>query len=143
MTAIANTEYSFNFPIEVQEAFTLGDCWLLAETIHKMTGYPIVTTQWEEPGDSNWSHAGIRLPDKRILDIIGIWSEEEWLHHWHQNDDTYNIPRETRVMFAKEWNLTDWTEELLYLDAGINYPDIAAHVTSHARTMLDTINKNQ
>lgn len=142
MATIANTAHSFNFPLEVQEAYTLGDCWLLAETIHKMTGHPIVTTQWEELEESNWSHAGNRLPDGQILDIIGIWSEEEWLEHWHQNDDTYHIPREARIMFAKEWNLTDWTEELLNVDAGINYPDTAAHVTSYAKVMLDILNYN-
>lgn len=140
----------FNFPIEAQRAFTHGDCWHLAETIHSMTGYPIVTAQWEETlntyftrtdkwekvQNTYWSHVANRLPDGRIADIEGIWTEEEWLQHWDGKSDAFLIDNDEHIMFVKEWKKAEWLEEALYRDLGICYPEISADVTTYATAII-------
>lgn len=139
MTTSTVESLRFNFSVEAQRAFTHGDCWHLAETIHSATGYPLITAQWEEATDSYWSHVANRLPDGRIADIEGIWSEEEWLQRWHIKSDTFFIDKEDRTMFVKTWLKADWQEEALYCDLEICYPEISEHVTTYAKAILAQI----
>lgn len=136
----------FNHPREVEQAYTQGDCWYLAETIHDLAGYPLVTAQWDEepmavyyaatgkwwrsPGGSYWAHAANRLPDGRILDIQGIWKEEDWLSHWH------NLHHQRRTLFVKEWSGEEWLAEAHDNQLEIRYWAIAPHTETHAKEIL-------
>lgn len=153
MTTSTIESTRFNFSVEAQRAFTHGDCWHLAETIQTMTGLPLITAQWEETlttyftraekweqvKNTYWSHVANRLPDGRIIDIDGIWLEEDWLKRWHVKSDTFSIDKEDRLMFVKEWDKADWKEESLYCDLEICYPEISEHVTTYAKAILAQI----
>ncbi len=71
----------FEFPAEVVEAFTDGDCALLAVALHDLTGYPLVTAS-SELDDRQWYHAGVLLPSGGVLDIRGVSSVTVWLEFW-------------------------------------------------------------
>src|SRR4051812_44968625 len=58
---------TFGFPAQTLEAFGNGDCWLLADALHKRTGWPLVAVgdeeQWElEPNKRGWVHIGVIHP---------------------------------------------------------------------------------
>lgn len=151
MTATA-TRF-FNFPTLVQEAFTLGDCWHLAETIHTMTGHPIITASWTETVTehdpitdeeevwtyTSWSHVAVRLPDGRILDILGIWSEQEWLDHWAEQSKVYFYDPEEQSIFIKEWAPAEWLVERQECSLTPSFSE-AAHAPNYAKEMLSRIN---
>ena len=81
------------FPFFSKEirAFTEGDCWRLAHALHELTGWEIVALSDADeyevdandlPEDSYWSHMVVRHPKGYLVDIEGIYSEEDILHKW-------------------------------------------------------------
>lgn len=78
---------SFSFPKETVQAFTEGDCWVLAEEVRKMTGWEKVAVGYDDTEEGQkpdfyWLHVANRLPDGRLLDITGIHSDEEFIDRW-------------------------------------------------------------
>lgn len=133
-TSVATSR--FQLPADVQEAFTYGDCWHLAKTINRLTGYPVVTAQWQELQGSGWCHAANRLPDGRILDIEGVWLEEEWLWKWQAKNPATDMELEQLVMFAQEWTKEGWAQEIAECGFDFYYPEISGDVKRHAKTIL-------
>lgn len=69
------------------QAFTEGDCWVLAEEVRKMTGWEKVAVGYDDTEEGQkpdfyWLHVANRLPDGRLLDITGIHSDEEFIDRW-------------------------------------------------------------
>jgi hypothetical protein len=75
---------TFAFSDEVVDAFTHGDCWLLANTIQRLRGWSVVTVSGNEGG---WIHAGNQLPDGTIIDINGINDVDDWVDEWADSID--------------------------------------------------------
>lgn len=135
MTIPVSENVIFQLPDNVQEAFTFGDCWHLAQTINRLSGYPVVTVQWEEPHRSLWCHAANRLPDGRIVDIEGIWEEEEWLWKWQVHNELH-VELDVLVMFAQEWTPESWAQEVAECDFDFYYPEISENVEQYAKQVL-------
>jgi hypothetical protein len=70
-------------PLEL-EAFTSGDCWLLAATAEGEFGWEAVAVMVPEGIDEGapWMHMVNRLPDGRLIDIEGIHTEKGLLSRW-------------------------------------------------------------
>ncbi len=121
----------FDFPEEVDTAFTTGDCWHLARTIHLLTGYPVVTFQHFDYGQDLWAHAGNRLPDGRIVDIEGILPEQTWLDQW-----SHNVDADPDTVYAREWSLAQWDGELEICDFDFEYPEVSNDVSRYAQEVI-------
>lgn len=144
----------FTPPRNIEQAYTEGDCWHFAETIHRLTGLPIVSAQWDEksmpvhipstgewlhPTYSYWAHIANRLPDGRIIDIQGIWLEEEWLEHWHNIAYVYRINKENRIMFLKEWTREEWATEAEDAVLCLSFPEVENLTEEYAKEVLSHI----
>lgn len=58
------------------EAFTEGDCWVLAIHLHRMTGWPIYLV---DAGD----HWVVRETGQdRYLDVTGVYTRSQLLRRW-------------------------------------------------------------
>ena len=58
------------------EAFTEGDCWILAIHLSRLTGWPVYTVDH----DRHWV---VRVPgEDRYLDITGVYTRQRLLRHW-------------------------------------------------------------
>lgn len=64
------------FTSEEIHAFTQGDCWELARTLGANHNLSVVIVSFPFMG---LVHAGAKLPDGRIIDIEGIWTQEDWV----------------------------------------------------------------
>lgn len=64
------------------EVFTLKWCHVLADSLHERTGWPVVVVGDGPSGRVGWVHAGVRMPDGRILDVEGAHHPWEWLDEW-------------------------------------------------------------
>lgn len=66
----------FNISKDLEEVYTEGDCWRLAEALHHMTHCPIVMLghQNETHPDTefDWWHMGVLIAPNMFLDITGI-----------------------------------------------------------------------
>ena len=121
----------FHFSEEVENAFTTGDCWHLARTVHLIAGYPIVTFQHFDYGQNLWAHAGNRLPDGRIVDIEGVWPEQTWLEQW-----SHNVDADAETIYVQDWTLPLWDEELENCDFDLEYPEVSNDVQRYAREII-------
>lgn len=65
-----------------EEAFTLGDCWALAQALQRSQGYPLVVITSDTNPEDFWVHALVRLPSGLLADITGAHGEEELLGRW-------------------------------------------------------------
>lgn len=61
------------------EVFTCGDCWVLARTLHRKTGWDYIYASTENGG---WAHVGVITPDGKVLDIEGLSDRERWSAQW-------------------------------------------------------------
>lgn len=95
----------FAFTPDVITAFTEGDCWELARQINMIAGHTIVTAS-SSTSDA-WYHAANMLPDGRIVDIEGIWSEAVWLKKW-QGEASYEMDG----LFAATWTHKEFLHEI-------------------------------
>lgn len=58
------------------EAFTEGDCWILAIHLSRRTGWPVYTVDH----DRHWV---VRVPgEDRYLDVLGVWTRGRLLRYW-------------------------------------------------------------
>lgn len=115
-------------PIE-KTIFTEGDCWVLAQELHKISGWDIVTAG----DDWDWYHAANRLPDGSIIDIMGIWEEKTWLSYWHEQESKFlsAVPE----LSSKTWTAIEFNADILTNDIERCYPEI------NASTYAQKINK--
>jgi hypothetical protein len=67
---------------ETIEAFTCGDCWMLAKAIHDITGWTLVFYVPEIDEPWMWEHVAVRMPDGLILDIEGTHTEDFFISRW-------------------------------------------------------------
>lgn len=65
------------------EAFTGGDCGLLARELHRKTGYPVhaVGIRSKDTGEVTWEHMTVKAGD-RFLDVTGIQPEGNLKTAW-------------------------------------------------------------
>lgn len=70
----------------LEEMITLRWCHVLAHALRERTGWPVVVVG---DGRSGWVHAGVRMPDDRILDVNGSHSPGDWLDEWAVVMDEY------------------------------------------------------
>src|SRR6478609_5507007 len=69
------------------QAYTEGDCWILAYALHELTSLPLALT-----GTAlDWDHVMLALPNGEFLDITGICGKEAMLYNYgsRTNDITY------------------------------------------------------
>jgi hypothetical protein len=113
----------FSLPSHVQEAFTFGDCWALACEVEYNAGLPVAVLlhSGSATDDYNWFHVGNRAADGRIVDIEGIWDEDEWKTRW--SGESYS-----GEPVVREWD-REYLLEQVEVDEEdgeplLNYPDI-------------------
>ena len=64
--------------LEDIKRYTMGECWLLAETLNRKTDWPILIIAVSEKfRERRYSHAGILHPSGLWLDICGLNSIEK------------------------------------------------------------------
>lgn len=83
-------ENQYDFSSEVIYAFTEGDCWALALSLNRMTGWPLIFLGREE-----WVHVLVKTPNGKWLDIHGentpkqirkYWCEDDWFAETNRAD---------------------------------------------------------
>lgn len=101
-------------PVSPEVMFTSGWCHVLALEVHDRTGWPVVVVSDGPHGPVGWVHAGVQLPDGRVLDVRGAHDPLRWLAEWEevvdaygrdfndQRDDVYDYDSD-RVVMA-EWD---------------------------------------
>lgn len=72
----------FEFDGGVVDAYTAGDCWVLARTYQRMFGNAVAVMVSGDPAKHFWFHFGILMEDGRIADINGIWEREALIASW-------------------------------------------------------------
>ncbi len=71
-----------------KEAFTYGDCWVLALEMHKKCNLPVaffIGSETDEDHDNPnvyWNHAFNVLPNGNYIDIHGVHTSEELHDRW-------------------------------------------------------------
>lgn len=107
-----------------QEAFTYGDCWLLARALHNITGWQMVAvgnTGGKASGVlRDWAHMAVRTPQGTILDITGTHDDKDILDVWSEQFSFMSA--EQGVMEVFDVAPEDWfglTEEQIQM-----YPEV-------------------
>lgn len=59
--------------------FTEGDCHILAQAIHNLTGWPMYAFNWSNRPDL---HCFVKIPSGNFLDIQGISTPKEMKERW-------------------------------------------------------------
>lgn len=76
----------FHFVTAEEESdFVEGDCGILARTIHRKTGWPLVlvSTDGSRPlMEIDWDHMAVRAPDGRLIDAVGMTTESDFKKTW-------------------------------------------------------------
>jgi hypothetical protein len=67
---------------ETIEAYTEGDCWHLALSIHRITGKPLVFANPMPRDPDYWEHVGVQISKTRILDVTGVHTNMKWRKRW-------------------------------------------------------------
>lgn len=75
-------------PKKHRPIFTQGDCWMLAEEISKITGWPRCAF---DQGYGSDTHAFVRTPAGTLLDIDGETDEGEFRIRWDCYDESWSI----------------------------------------------------
>lgn len=86
------------FPQVVIESYSGPDSWVIAGKVSDVTGwktvalYPVGTTEYDE----KFVHMGIRLPDGRVLDINGVYDEDEFIEAYSSGNqlEIFEVPDE-------------------------------------------------
>lgn len=73
----------------LEERFTEGECDLLSDALHELTGWPVVAVGDGDGGVVGWVHAGVRMPSGDILDARGAHDPLTWLDDWAHFVDAY------------------------------------------------------
>lgn len=74
----------------LEERFTGGECDLLSDVLHEVTGWPVVAVGDGDGGVVGWVHAGARMPSGDILDARGAHDPLTWLDDWAPLVDAYS-----------------------------------------------------
>lgn len=70
------------------EIFTEGDCWLLALSLRRLAGIPLVFFMSDGCEDLEaWHHVAVLLPNGNVLDIEGVSTPNKWVDRWKDFDD--------------------------------------------------------
>ncbi len=110
----------FAFPKETIDAFSHGDCWLLALSLRNLFGSKatlVTISPTERKGADAWAHVGVKIKNS-IVDITGIYSEEEWLTinaHWY--DPTI------WEVYIRSWTDAEFAQDILDNNTVANYLD--------------------
>lgn len=126
MTGISTfNKNQFNFDYEVVEAFTEGDCWRLAFSLHKKLGYQVFVITDEESTnreDMYFGHMVVRNPSSGLfIDVNGEHTDEDLLScDWGIDgkyiladvSDDLNI-RQASVPFYKHISSDSTAEEII------------------------------
>lgn len=120
----------YDFPPEVIEAFTCGDCWALAIEIAQLSGWTAVTIAYRGEPDE-WRHVAVRTPAGHILDVQGAWDENAWGEFWSNS-------------VGEDWEVTEWTATSLWADCAkwgmeLQWDEI---VSDWAKKTLDAYRKS-
>jgi len=75
-------------PERLREVYTEGECELLADALHALTGWPVVVIG-DNGGVAGWVHAGVQSPTGLILDADGCHDPSDWLTAWAPWVDAY------------------------------------------------------
>lgn len=73
----------------LEDRFTEGECDLLSDALHEVTGWPVVVVGDGGGGVVGWVHAGVRMPSGNILDARGTHDALAWLDDWAPFVDVY------------------------------------------------------
>lgn len=84
-----NTSEAFPLSLALEERFTEGECDLLSDALHEVTGWPVVAVGDGDGGVAGWVHAGVRMPSGDILDARGAHEPLTWLDDWAPFVDAY------------------------------------------------------
>ena len=83
----------------VIEAFTEGDCWLLALGLARRTCWPMVfINDWSGVEEDEWCHVLVKHPDGEWIDIHGKNHPYDVKSHWRSFNFT-----EVAVKDSVEW----------------------------------------
>lgn len=75
--------------LALEERFTEGECDLLSDALHAVTGWPVVAVGDGDGGVVGWVHAGVQMPSGNILDARGAHDPLAWLDDWAPFVDAY------------------------------------------------------
>lgn len=70
----------FSDTAQYRQAFTQGDCGYFAIALANALGTDVATASVDTR--EAWLHAGVWLDDHHIIDIVGIYSVQDWLGAW-------------------------------------------------------------
>jgi len=84
-----NTSSASALSLALEERFTEGECDLLSDALHEVTGWPVVAVGDGDCGVVGWVHAGVRMPSGDILDARGAHDPLTWLDDWAPFVDAY------------------------------------------------------
>lgn len=97
--------------ISLNTRFTCGDCHILARAIHRVTGWPMATFSFKSGKERlPDTHAFVRLPDGRYLDIEGVRTADEMYERWYGRFYTLKEAR-------RRCSIVHWANEQELLDA--------------------------
>lgn len=114
-----------NLSDQEREAFTYGDCWLLARALNNICGWQMVGIGSEggcyRGAERDWIHLLVRTPYGHLLDVEGLHEESEMDVRW--GPDLWLLSTEGGEMDIFDVSLRDW--HLLTNAQRIRYPDIS------------------
>lgn len=87
------------------EAFTCGDCHILAAEIARVTGWPLCAFRDDE-GEPE-AHAFVRMPDGRLLDVEGAHEPDKFIKAWPFFP---NIIETTYAAICRAWDRSNREE---------------------------------
>lgn len=116
---------AFDFSDMVREVFTEGDCWVLARAIESLTHCPIITINYTE--NDEWFHVANVLPNGLIVDIDGVFEQEEWLENWAERATLW-CPE----AYTKEWDAFNFYKSIDVPGFKPYYPDVSVDALDYA-----------
>lgn len=118
------------FSPDEHEAFSFGDCWLLARALHNITGWTMVavgcTGGFVNGVLRDWVHIAVRTPEGQVLDIGGLHQDADVVTMWA--DDFWMFSGETGSIEVFDITVQDW--EGLTREQVSQYPEIDPSLTA-------------
>lgn len=121
------------FSDEAITAFTEGDCWALALSINKRTGWPIIFLcdesflDGDEVPEDYWMHVLVKHPSGKWLDVHGLNTPKQMRKYWCTGT-WVEANREEAIP------IIGWSSD----PDGLNFPDYSAD--EYADKILERIN---
>lgn len=80
------------FSDHMRERFMYGDCWLLADRVSALTGWPVLAlVDSENPDSASAVHALLETPDGKLLDAQGIYSSQVIFDLYDSDEVEYEL----------------------------------------------------